>query len=103
MCDESGIQKYDMNSEFDRVWVPILKWDSKDLRPLHQLGIIFWSQATQNTVELDMVWIQKYIAWQDFQIENDQVWFVILQHEGRGVGVGKMVKWLLKNKFMKLM
>lgn len=92
-------------AEFNRVGVPIVKLWSRvgDFRPLHQLGIILGTQATTNVLTLTQEQVQKYVLGEDFLCDTSLTWFVILQFAGRGVGVGKVVNGMLKNKFMKIL
>lgn len=88
---------------FDRVGVSILKWSwSHDWRPEHAFWLVFGSQCSENILHVDDAQVQEYVAQKDLAMSWEPNGYRILQRNGYGVWVGKIVDNVLKNKFVKV-
>ncbi len=93
----------------ERIWIPILKtYEDGKLLPLHGLGSILGNTASKNFVELDEIISQKYALWEEISLDEVSWWkynssseFVVLKRNGYGLGVGKIVNWMIRNKYIK--
>ncbi len=90
-----------------KVWVPILKRDKTDLRPLHGLWNCLGSIATKNVIALHEKDLQRYSDGFDLpfdEYETDYQWYsgyVLLTQEKRWLSVGKITNNTIKNKYSK--
>lgn len=93
----------------ERIWVPILKtYEDWKLLPLHGLGSILGNLSSKNFVEVDELIAQKYALWEEIHLWEISWWkytpsseFIILQRNGYGVWIGKIVNWMIRNKYIK--
>ena len=87
----------------DRVGVPVLKWSgSHDRRPTHIAWLLRWSQDTKRRITLTPDQVQTYVQQEDISFPDHENGYYLLQREWYGVWVGKIVDWVLKNKFVKV-
>jgi NOL1/NOP2/fmu family ribosome biogenesis protein len=87
----------------DRVGVPVLKWSgSHDRRPTHIAWLLRWSQEAKRRITLTPEQVQTYVQQQDIPFPDHENGYYLLQREWYGVWVGKIVDWVLKNKFVKV-
>lgn len=85
----------------ERVWIPVFKNNDGDLRPLHCLWILFGNLSTKNVLELNEEQAQTYALWKDIEWFGDLNWYRMLKWNNYGIGIGKIVNWVLKNKYIK--
>ncbi len=94
----------------EKVGIPVLKIDKRLwFRPTHYFGLIFWADATKNTLQRDEATIQEYVLWASIPAPSDSdPWtypYKIIQRvigEKRyPISLTKFVDWARKNKWWK--
>jgi 16S rRNA (cytosine1407-C5)-methyltransferase len=87
----------------EKTGIPIYKkWPRGELRPLHGLGQVLWTQATHHLFPITAEQLQIYSEWYDLDIPDSSArGFCIITIDGRWVSVGKITGTTLKNKFQK--
>lgn len=92
---------------FERIWIPILKIVHNDtFLPLHSLWTVLWNQSNKNFIEIDSQTAQDYSTNIDISIDkiiwwNHNKWFVIIKWNWYGIGIGKIIDWYVKNKYIR--
>ena len=88
---------------FDRVGVSIFKgsWPH-DRRPEHAFWLIFGGQCKEHILPINDIQAQEYVMQKDLPLPEEENGYRILQRNGYGVWVGKVVDGILKNKFLKV-
>lgn len=90
-----------------KIGIPILKTTRDWFRPLHGLWLVLGHLATKNTVELTDEDMELYSnmadihMWEALLSQNSLDWFVIIKRKNYGISVGKVMDWMIKNKFIK--
>ena len=92
----------------EKMWIPVAKIDRYGYRPTHYLWNMLGHLATKHVVEFTKEQIQTYSERHDVPLadidlpklqENNR--YLIIQRNGYGMSVGKMVDDIVKNKFGK--
>lgn len=100
------------NIWFQECGIPLLKSTGRSYSLEHEAGLVLGHLATKNMLELTTDQLQSYVEGEDIILDeatkntplsssgatNN---YTILTHHGQGIGVGKIINWLLKNKFFK--
>ncbi len=96
---------------FERIWTPVFKKDKRwNIRPNHHFGSILGHLATKNFIEIDKNTSQKYALGNDLEKSeilkeyidwNPPMWYVVIKYKKWWLGVGKLTKEGIKNKYIK--
>ncbi len=94
--------------EFEKIWVPVLKFSMNNYRPLHALWVILWDFAKKNYVELEYETVQEYANRNDIDLNNikyqniERKDYIIIKYKWYWIWVGKVIENYIKNKYIKI-